>query len=213
MFGRLATPLNFILLKGAILLFIIVVGITSAKDLTPIRIVASIAGGLAATFIPDVILSLSDDDDNKQMLSDIRSMYDTLRIEMHAGVFMTDAIGECYFVVKNKRLKAALVDLTNEIVARNNIDAALSMFQRRFDNRFIDMFAVTLRQALESGRGVEALSDVSNEIDSLQKAINANIQEALDRKIQILQLLLFVAMMAVMLYAMGSSLMNAVSFV
>lgn len=207
MFGAAANPVNFLLLKLLILFSVAFIGIALKY-----QIIAIILFALAATFIPDIFLNLSDDSDNKELLCDIQCLYDTLKIETHAGVYLTQALSECYLVVQNKRLKSALIDLTNEILAKNNIEAALDVFEKQFDNQYISMFAIILRQSLESGQSAQMLADVSGELLNVQKAINLSIQESLDRKIQVLQLLLFVGMMAILLYSMASSIIGALSF-
>ncbi len=207
MFGSAATPTNFLLLKLIILFSVTVIGIALRYE-----IVVTFLLALAVTFIPDLLLNLSNDGDNKELLCDIQCLYDTLKIETHAGVYLTQALSECYLVVQNKRLKSALIDLTNEILAKNNIETALDVFEEQFDNQYISMFAIILRQSLESGQSAQMLADVSGELLNVQKAINLSIQESLDRKMQILQLLLFVGMMAILLYSMASSIISALSF-
>lgn len=210
LFGERATPLNYLLVccVCAILGF---AAVLSRGDWSPLHLLISTVVGVAAAYLPSLTLTLSDKSDNDELLEDLKSLYNTLRIEAHAGVYLTQALSECYLVVKNKRLKAALLDLTNDILAKSDVEAAVERFGGKFDNRYIDMFVVTIKQSLESGRSVQILEDVSTELQNVQKAIDTKMKERLDRKVEFLKLLAYVGIMAILLYTLVMSVANSVA--
>ena len=46
----------------------------------------------------------------------------TLKIQTKAGVFLSYSLSECYLIVKNARLKAAMLEMTNKIVIKNDVN-------------------------------------------------------------------------------------------
>lgn len=197
MFGEMATPVTFLLVKLLAFLLLFMVGISFNS------IPAGLILGVIGFFMPDILLNVSNSIDNDTMLSDIKCIYDTLRIQTKAGVFLSASLCECYLAVKNRRLKSALLELTNDISTRREIDDALERFNEKFDFGQIDIFCIVIRQSMESGRSVKVLEDLSLQMNDLQRAINMKEKEALDRKVQVIELMLFIGLLAVTVYSLG----------
>lgn len=204
LFGEMATPVTFMIVKVLMFLLLFMVGMSLGGVLPGALI------GIAGFFVPDILLTISNSADNDAMLSDIKCIYDTLRIQTKAGVFLSASLCECYLAVKNRRLKSALLELTNDISTRRDIDDALERFNEKFDCGQIDIFCIVIRQSMESGRSVKVLEDLSLQMNDLQHAINMKEKEALDRKVQIIELLIFVGLLAVTIYSLGVEVMSSV---
>ncbi len=204
LFGEMATPVTFMIAKILMFLLLFMVGMSLGGVLAGALI------GIAGFFVPDILLMISNSADNDAMLSDIKCIYDTLRIQTKAGVFLSASLCECYLAVKNRRLKSALLELTNDISTRRDIDDALERFNEKFDCGQIDIFCIVIRQSMESGRSVKVLEDLSLQMNDLQHAINMKEKEALDRKVQIIELLIFVGLLAVTVYSLGVEVMSSV---
>lgn len=204
MFGEMATPVTFLLVKLLAFLLLFMVGISF--DSISVGLILGVIG----FFMPDILLNVSNSMDNDTMLSDIKCIYDTLRIQTKAGVFLSASLCECYLAVKNRRLKSALLELTNDISTRREIDDALERFNEKFDFGQIDIFCIVIRQSMESGRSVKVLEDLSLQMNDLQRAINMKDKEALDRKVQIIELLIFMGLLAVTVYSLGVEVMSSV---
>lgn len=160
--------------------------------------------------MPDIFAEISNEADNREMLEDIRTLYDTVRIQARAGVFVTVSVMDCYFIVAHPRLKAALLEFNNRILAKNSLTEAIEGLEARFDNRHIDSFCIVLRQAMVSGRSVQILTDLSNQMTDVEHALRLRKKEKLDRQIQILELLLFTGLLAVCIYAIAVEMIGAV---
>ena len=204
MFGEAANPVNYMLIKILALLLLFMAGM-SLKG-----IILAIPLAFTGFFLPDILLTLSNGSDNDAMLEDIKCIYDTLRIQTKAGVFLTASLSECYLAVRNRRLKSALLELTNDISTRREIDDALERFNEKFDCGQIDIFCIVIRQSMESGRSVKVLEDLSLQMNDLQHVINMKEKEALDRKVQIIELLIFMGLLAVTVYSLGVEVMSSV---
>lgn len=197
LFGEAVNPVSFLGIKVLAALLLLMVGMS---------IGGMIPGFLSAVvgfFIPDLLLTLSNSMDNDAMLMDIKCVYDTLRIQTKAGVFLSASLCECYLAVKNRRLKSALLELTNDIATRHDIEDALERFNEKFDCGQIDIFCIVIRQSMESGKSVKALEDLSLQMNDLQHAINLKEKEALDRKVQVIEMLIFVGLLAVTVFSLS----------
>lgn len=203
MFGEMATPVTFLLVKLLAFLLMFMVGISFNS------ILAGLILGVLGFFLPDILLNVSNSMDNDTMLSDIKCIYDTLRIQTKAGVFLSASLCECYLAVKNRRLKSALLELTNDISTRRENDDALERFNEKFDFGQIDIFCIVIRQSMESGRSVKVLEDLSLQMNDLQRAINMKEKEALDRKVQVIELMLFIGLLAVTVYSLGVEVISS----
>ena len=101
------------------------------------------------------------------------------------------------------------MELTNDISTRREVDDALERFNEKFDSGQIDIFCIVIRQSMESGRSVKVLEDLSLQMNDLQHSINLKEKEALDRKVQVIELLLFIGLLAVTVYSLGVEVMSS----
>lgn len=196
LFDAEVTPVEYLTVKLLVAVFGFCVGMS---------VLNAVLGVIIAVVIyvsVDGLIKISNTSDNEAMLTDIKVIYDTLCIQTKAGVYMTNALGECYLVVKNKRLKKALLQLNNHIIATKDIEGALDEFNLKFDNTFIDTFCITIRQSLSTGQASQILSDIATQVSDIQNALNIKEQQALDRKIQFIQMATFVGVIAIVLFAL-----------
>lgn len=160
-------------------------------------------------FLPHFLLEYLNRRDNEKMLSEIKLVYHALEIQIRAGVYVTDALAECYGSVQEVRLKQALLDLAGDIVMKADIYEALERFQSKFDNRYIDALCITILQALESGQAVELLSDIGEQIKDMETTVLERKKSNLDRSITFYQLGILLAVLGVTLYATVSHMFSA----
>lgn len=139
--------------------------------------------------------------DNVRMLPELKLVYHALEIQTRAGVYVTDALAECYGCVREKRLRQALLELASDIVMKADISHSLEKLQEKFDNRYIDSLCIILLQALESGQAIELLQDIGEQIKDMEEAVLEQRKAALDRKITFCQLGVLTVVLGVALYA------------
>ena len=204
MFGTIANPVIYMLIKTLAFLLLFMTGVSVGGFALAFLL------GITGFFLPDILLTVSNSADNDAMLGDIKCIYDTLRIQTKAGVFLSASLSECYLAVRNRRLKSALLELTNDISTRRDIDDALERFNEKFECGQIDIFCIVIRQSMESGRSVKVLEDLSLQMNDLQHAINIKEKEALDRKVQVIELLIFIGLLAVTVYSLGVEVMSSI---
>ena len=148
--------------------------------------------------------------DNDEMLPDIRKIYDTLKIQSKAGMFLTESLMEVYRVVTHKRLKKALLELNGQLYVKNQIVEAINTFNGKFNNEYIDMLCVTIKQAEQSGQSVRVLNDISNQLVAVQKQIHKKEEDSLNRRLLVVQMMIFVSIIMItitmLIYVLASSL-------
>jgi len=169
-------------------------------------------GVVAAVFLvclPDWLLLYLNKQDNIRLLPEIKLIYHALEIQIRAGVYVTDALAECYGSVKEKRLQKALLELAGDIVMKADIYDALERFQGKFDNRYIDALCITIMQACESGQAVELLSDIGEQLKDMESAVMNRKKSSLDRSVTFYQLGVLAAVMGIIIYACVSHMFTA----
>lgn len=150
---------------------------------------------------PMFMLTYLNAKDNQKMLPEIQDVYNTLRVQVRAGIHITNALAECYHGIERGRLRRNLEELTNEIYIKKSVEVAINHFNEKFNNGFIDTLCSIIIQAQESGQIVELLADISEQIKAMQSAILIKRKEKLDRQITLYTLVLVAAVLAVILYA------------
>lgn len=160
-------------------------------------------------FILDIILKTKDKQDMRVIKLELGDVYDLLNIQTTAGVFIGNALTECYLVASNKRFKMKLAELSAEINMTKNIEKALDNFQSNFNSSEIDNFVITIKQSLITGQTEEALEDIS---DSLKERNLIAIQEdtkKVNSTANIIQLLMYMGIMTTILYITGAELIKS----
>lgn len=187
------TPLMYVLLRTGLAIFLMIIGLQF-----------SLFAGLVLLpigyFGLDFIINVSDKSDNDKMLSDIEDVYDTLRIQTKAGVYITSVLTDCYLVVKNKRLKSAFLKLTSDIAAKNDIDIALDDFRAKFRNEYIDTLVIIIKQSMKTGQAAKMFDDIREQIADIDAAMIINEKNSINGKIILVQMLVYTVIIVVSVY-------------
>lgn len=160
-------------------------------------------------FLPDGMLIYLNVRDNERLLPELKLVYHALEIQIRAGVYVTDALTECYGSVQDRRLRSALLDLAGDIVMKADVYKALEQFQGKFDNRYIDSLCIIILQALESGQALELLGDIGEQIKDMEQTVLERKKSALDRSVTFYQLGILVVVLGISLYACITYMMGA----
>lgn len=160
-----------------------------------------LVGGVVAFFLPSGILVYLNRQDNQRLLPELKLVYHAMELQIKAGVYVTDALAECYGSVQDKRLRRALLELAGDIVMRADIYDAINSFQGKFDNRYVDSLCIIVLQALESGQAVELLGDIGEQIKDMEEVVLQQKKAGLDRSITFYQLGIFAVVLGIALYA------------
>ncbi len=191
--GRNISPSEYLMIQfgcGVLL------GVAGVFMVGPLGCLAALLGYV----LPTAFFRYQNERDNEKMLSDIKTIYDTMIVSMEAGVFLTEAIADCYQQVEHKRLKKALLELNSELIATNQIEESVNKFEMKFSNDYISNLCVILRQAGESGMSVNMLSDMAKHMTDVSGALNIKKQKKLDGEGVKIEIMLYIGIIAVCLY-------------
>lgn len=196
---------QFILLKllcslGIILIFSQFVNITFAL----------LCGALGYMF-PVILVKAMNNSDNENMVTDLKAIYDTLRIQQSAGIFISNALTDCYLVIKNKRLKMAMKEVSGKILAERDIEKAISLLSVKFRNDYIDEFVTIITQSVQTGQLTKILEEISKQMINIEEIINIRKENAVDRKVTTIMILIFIGIFAAAIYGLGVSGMGSIS--
>lgn len=168
-----------------------------------------VIGGLILYFSPMGILLYLNHQDNQKLLPELKLVYHAMEIQIKAGVYVTDALAECYGNVREQRLHTALLELAGDIVMRADIYDAVNSFQAKFDNRYVDSLCIIVLQALESGQAVELLGDLGEQIKDMEEVVLNHKKAKLDRSITFYQLTILAVVLGIALYACITHMLRA----
>lgn len=166
-------------------------------------------GFVIAFYGVDIIVKLSNQSTNEKMLPDIKNMFDTLKIKTEGGMFLTSAIMECYKNARHPRLKQALFEMNGQLITKNDIELTIDEFNAKFNCKQIDILCIILKQSMESGRTVEILKDISDQLADMQKAINIKVKNKMENQTLMIQMVMYTIIIVLCIYgimiSMGSN--------
>lgn len=173
---------------------------------------AGFVGAILGWMAIDFIVNQSDISDNKKMLEDIKTIYDTIRIQVKAGVYITQVLTDCYLVVENKRLKKALLELTSDLVAKNDVRDSLEDFKEKFNNEYINTLVTVIEQSMQTGQSVKMFDDIRTQIEDIDMAMMLAEQNRIKSIILVVQFLVYGAIILLAIYVAMTGLNNGLNF-
>lgn len=160
---------------------------------------------------PTLYLVRANQRDNLKMMPQLQSLYNALQEQIKAGVYITDALSECYRGIKKGRLRRALEDLSGEILLKKSFSEAMEHFSAKFNNSTIEALCVILVQAQESGQSVELLSDMAEQLKDMQAAMLIKKKEKLNRVETSCILGILTVIIGIILYACAMTMFYSVN--
>jgi Flp pilus assembly protein TadB len=161
---------------------------------------AGVVGFIAGIFIPIFILWMSNERDNVIILNDLKWLYETITVQLQAGLHIQQALQESEGLMRNKRLRLGLQNLTEQLLEGGNLNLALDNFEHSFNNRYINSFCLILRQMQDSGYAVKLLEDIRLQMEEMERVQLGKKKEALEMQLQVFQMLLFLGILVLLIY-------------
>ena len=137
--------------------------------------------------------------DNEEMLGDIETIYNSLKLHTRSGVYIVNAIYECHLIVKSPRLAKALQELSTEILGRQDVETAVNNFKAKFSNHYIDILAIAIKQSMVTGDIVKIFDDMSKQIDGINDAMLLKEEKKKESAILLVEVLVFIGIMAIIM--------------
>lgn len=174
-------------------------------------LILGIAGMILGFFLPMMVFRISDARDNEQMTADIRKLYEYVKIQVKAGMYLTNTLSACYLAISNRRLKQGLLELNSRLIATNSVPLAIADFGEKFTNEYIAYFCLIVSQSEQSGRMAQMLSDMTRQMEDLEKYMMTQKRGRMERKVLFLTLFVFVGILLIAAYQLAASLLSSVS--
>ena len=166
--------------------------------------------GLVGYIAVDILIREMNKMDNDEMFADLKTLYDTFRIQQTAGIYLTNAIVDSYLMVKNKRLKEALKQVSKEIMSERDIVKAVENMSQKFRNDYIDEFVTVIVQSVETGQMVNMLEQINHQMINIEDVLNQKRESRIERKMLIIELLMFIGILAMAIYGLSYSAVTSI---
>lgn len=187
-------------------------GIAICLRIQPSVFVSVLLGGCVGVvgfFLPKLIIMISDKRDNEQMMSDVRKLYEYVKIQVKAGMHLTHTLSACYLAISNRRLKQGLLELNSRLIATNSVSVSISEFKEKFTNEYISYFCLVVAQSEQSGRMAQMLDDITKQMEDMQRYLMAQKKGRMERKLIFLTLLVFLGILLIAGYQLATSLIHS----
>lgn len=201
-FGKNIEPIRFV----ALCIVFSTIGIFIGIKYHPIL---SLILAILFFHLPKIYIFYQNKQYNEKIIYEIKLIFDMLSVQISAGIYVTDAITECYGVLKDKRLKNSLKDLSSEIIMKSNVNESMAKFQNQFDNRYIDSLCLIIIQSLDSGQAIDLLKDIADQIKAMESNLLQKRKGKLDINTTFCLLGVMSVILSVVIYACVSQIMQA----
>lgn len=193
-YGRWLNPTSYVLVRLLCSVGMFFLGIQ-------FHWILAILGTILGFMLPQLYIYRRNKKDNRALLSQIQTLYIALMVQIKAGVYITDALSECYQSFSKGRLRAALEEMTAEVYINKSFEDVINHLNEKFNNIYIDSLCVILLQAQETGQAVELLGDMTEQLKDMKAAELLHKKEALNRTVTFCYLGMIAAVLGVILYA------------
>lgn len=158
--------------------------------------------------IPRILIWYSNRKDNEKMLSQIMTVYKALESLTHSGVYITNALKECYKRLPDGRLRDAFEEMASELFVKKSLEEAVEHLNSKFKNEFIDTLCIIIRQAKETGKSIDLLGDIKEQIADMNGVLLQKKKNALDRRGTFLIMIVLGAGVIFLVYALLTNLFD-----
>lgn len=202
--GGKITPLEYEFIR----FLMAVVSFLVFLQIKPLLAIPAMVGGF---FLLDMIMSKSNELENEEMLHDIETIYNTIKLQTDSGVYIVNAIYECHKLVKTRRLARALLELSTEIAGKQDIEEAVDHFKQKFRNQYLNILGNAVKQSMITGDTSKIMGDVSRQIDGINEAALLKEENKKEAAILLVDTLMFAGIVAAVMYVVFISMGTAFS--
>ena len=110
-------------------------------------------------YLVDILQFIRNKKDNNEIKLDLPKMYDLLSIQDAAGINIGMALTDLFDVVKNKRLKFRLIELSANIIVTKNLETSLDSFMGNFNLPELESFVIGIKQSQKTGASKELIEN------------------------------------------------------
>ena len=164
--------------------------------------------GVAGFFFMDLYLRMRNKSSNEEMMTDIMEMSRSVLYGKRGGQYITDALKDSVMVVENKRLKLALIRLSNNLDSGMSIDECLQELELSFSSGEISAFCTVIKSLQSTGQVDEALKVLENNIEREQVSVNKRRCVILENKTMMYVMMVAFDILGLILYCVIMKLLD-----
>lgn len=200
-YGKKLNPIRFLLIRLLLAVLLFAGGI-------PLHWSVAVLFAFLGFRLPVLWLENRNRKDNAKMLMQIKNLYSSLVIQIQAGGTVTHVLGGMYGKLPKGRIRKALEELNTELFMTKDFGSALEHFNGKFNSPAINSLCTILNQAQESGRAVDLLTDMSEEIRGMKDLQNKKHRVRFKRRIVYGYLGIIAGILWVMIYSCITDIYN-----
>lgn len=155
----------------------------------------------------DILFKSMNKRDNEDMTIDIYNTYANLKIQLSAGIYISECLEYSYKITKNERyreaLKEMLLNFSDKTITSSE---AVEIFRNRFDSREIDQLCSMITSFIDYGLSDSYLDGIMYEVQQLLEADAVKAQQDIESKTGFITFAFFVLVVAMVAVNMVSSL-------
>lgn len=159
-------------------------------------------------FFMDVYLRMRNKSSNEEMMSDIVEMSRSVLYGKRGGQYITDALKDSVIVVENKRLKLALIRLSNNLDSGMSIDESLQELELSFSSGEISAFCTVIKSLQSTGQVDESLKILENNIEREEISVNKRRCIVLENKTMMYVMMVAFDILGLILYCVVMKLLD-----
>lgn len=164
--------------------------------------------GVAGFFFMDLYLRMRNKSSNEEMMTDIMEMSRSVLYGKRGGQYITDALKDSVMVVENKRLKLALIRLSNNLDSGMSIDECLQELELSFSSGEISAFCTVIKSLQSTGQVDESLKVLENNIEREQVSVNKRRCVILENKTMMYVMMVAFDILGLILYCVIMKLLD-----
>ena len=164
--------------------------------------------GVAGFFFMDLYLRMRNKSSNEEMMTDIVEMSRSVLYGKRGGQYITDALKDSVIVVENKRLKLALIRLSNNLDSGMSIDECLQELELSFSSGEISAFCTVIKSLQSTGQVDESLKVLENNIEREQVRVNKRRCVVLENKTMMYVMMVAFDILGLILYCVIMKLLD-----
>lgn len=140
-------------------------------------------------------------DDNKEMMMDLYNTYANLKLQLGAGVYITDSLIHSHQVASCERYKEALGELIINISDKTvPMENAIEVFRNRFASQEIDKLCAMLKNYSQFGVSESYARDIMSEVQTVIASSTLEMEEKLNRKADMVNFAFFTIVVLITMY-------------
>lgn len=164
--------------------------------------------GVVGFFFMDLYLRMRNKSSNEEMMTDIMEMSRSVLYGKRGGQYITDALKDSVIVVENKRLKLALIRLSNNLDSGLSIDECLQELELSFSSGEISAFCTVIKSLQSTGQVDESLKVLENNIEREQISVNKRRCVILENKTMMYVMMVAFDILGLILYCVIMKLLD-----